>query len=271
VELSPDGRSAAVHRHELPGGGDVWIMDVTRGTTARYTFDPAQHYVRGCWSADGKQLFYAATGPSNFLLLRKPSSGVGQEDVVFRRDTPSPLSGPTSCGDTRRILFTLNNGATRYDIWALPLSAQEKPHPVLSTPFTETHPQLSPSGDWFAYQSDETGESQVYVQSFPVGRGKFQISTAGGTFPRWRRDGKELFFLDMNGGVTAVQIESDTASFKAGTPTLLFTAGWLPRFFSSYTLYDVSPDGQRFLMTKPANETENQTVIVVNWSSELAQ
>ena len=157
----------------------------------------------------------------------------------------------------------------------LTLSADRKAFPLLNTPFNETHGQISPDGKRLAYLSNETGRAEVYVRPFPTGAGKWQVSTSGGYFPRWRRDGRELFYMDnLSGGkLMAVEIKASGSAFEPGTPKELFDTGYinLPHSSGIYNPFAVSADGQRFLIPRPTSSaTEDAHIaVVVNWTAAL--
>ena len=157
-----------------------------------------------------------------------------------------------------------------------------KPSPLLQTPFAETHGQISPDGKWLAYYSNETGRSEVYVQPFPSGAGKWQISTNGGVFPRWRHDGRELFYTTQQTGgkMIAVDVRSSGSTFEAGTPKELFDSPYVNLSHTGtvpgaggYHTYAVSADGQRFLIPHPpSSDAANLTMpiaVVENWAAGL--
>jgi Tol biopolymer transport system component len=157
----------------------------------------------------------------------------------------------------------------------LPLAGDRKPFPVLQTSFTEGHPQISGDGKWVAYQSNETGRGEVYVQSFPPGKGKWQVSNNGGTFSKWRRDGKELFYLETAsyGKMVAVTVNSTGSTLEFSSPRPLFDSGYLNsapgHTGGNYNTYAVSADGQRFLIPRPdsSNFTNTPISVILNWSA----
>jgi hypothetical protein len=233
IDLAPDGRHVAAHRHD-GNGGDIWVTDLSRSTTSRFTFDASQENSSPIWSPDGSSIVYLVIDPK-----------------------------------------------TGWDLWMLPLSGGATPSPLLRTPFNESHGQISPDGKWLAYYSNETGRTEVYVRPYPRGAGKWQISTNGGVLPRWRRDGRELFFTsNLTGGkMMAVDITSAGTTFEAGTPKELFDSpfigiqhiGILPGS-AAYHAFAVSADGQRFLIPHPpSGSTTGLTPIAVveNWAAGL--
>ena len=172
--------------------------------------------------------------------------------------------------DGQLLAFVEVNPTTGYDIWVLRLS-DRKAQPFLRTPFNETAPRFSPDGHWLAYISDESGRYEIYVQPYPGPGGKWQISTEGGTEPVWNRNGRELFYRSGD-KMMAVDIATQPA-FTAGKPRMLFEGPYVP---TPVTIpnYDVSPDGQRFLMLKPSEQAQaapTQINVVLNWFEELKQ
>ncbi len=168
--------------------------------------------------------------------------------------------------DGKVLIFLQTHPETRADIWLLPLEGEKTPQALVHTHFDERIAALSPNGRWLAYQSDESGRFEVYVQAFPGLGGKSQISTDGGTGPVWARSGRELFY--RNGDqMMAVPITTQSG-FSAGEPRLLFE-GRFERF-ERHPGYDVSPDGQRFLMVRTPPESEPRQInVVLNWFEEL--
>ena len=264
VELSPDGKRVAV---SLPDPSartrDIWIFDVLRALRTRFTFDPGDE-LAAIWSPDGSRLMFASRARGPFDLFQKPTTGAGNNDVVYA-DRLNKL--PTSwSSDGRSILFTVA-GATSNDIWMLPLAGDRKPVPVVQTPFNENNGRFSPDGRWIAYVSSESGRSEIYVAAASGQAGKWQVSTAGGTFPRWRRDGKELFYVAPDNKIIAAQVTGQTSGFEVGAVKALFEMR--PRTGQRYA-YDVTGDGQRFLVNSVANDsTPEPLTLVVNWIAAL--
>jgi Tol biopolymer transport system component len=263
--LSPDGRRIAV-----PISGQetqTWLYDLSRDTLTRLTFGGNQNQ-NPVWTPDGKRIaFYSdKEGPLNiFWQLADGGSGLERLTTGEYRNIPSSWSP-----DGKLLAFIENNPTTGYDIWVLRLS-DRKAQPFLRTQFNEGAPRFSPDGHWLAYNSDESGRSEVYIQPYPGSGGKWQISTEGGTEPAWNPSGRELFYRNGN-KMMAVDIATQP-SFAAGKPRMLFEGQYEPTP-TSLTNYDVSPDGQRFLMLKPTVEAEappTQIHVVLNWFEELKQ
>ena len=178
---------------------------------------------------------------------------------------------PDDWSQDGRFLIYMTTEKGGRDVSVLPLSGERKPFPFLQSQFGELHAQLSPDGRWMAYTSDESGQFQIYVQSFPAGQGKWQVSTQGGVQPRWRRDGKELFYLAPDGKLMAVLVRAG-ATFEAGTPAPLFQAQTFSLAISTLYShqYDITADGQRFLLNVDLSEvTAAPITVVLNWQKAV--
>jgi Tol biopolymer transport system component len=277
VRLSPDGKRVAFH--ESSGGNvDVSIFDIERNLTSRLTANAAQDSFP-VWSPGGEAIvFYSLR--SAIGLYEKPSNGAVAERLLLESGTTVSMFPRDWSSDGKTIIFERRTGSAeagaQIDIWALPLEGERKPVPYLATTdFSENQPALSPNGRWIAYVSNEDRATpQVIVRPFPdPSEGKWQISTSGGTYPRWRRDGRELYYLDRERRIVAVSVTGD-AKFEPGKVTPLFTTPIpFPTTLSADIPYDVTPDGQRFLISaslaqSPAPTTTPVTVIL-NWPSVL--
>ena len=196
-------------------------------------------------------------------LYVKSAGGAKPEELILKTDSNKAPSDWSAAG--RYIVYTEQNAKTRGDIWLLPLSGDRKPIPFVQTEFNENSGHLSPDGKWMAYQSNDTGRGEIYVQSAPPSSNKWKISNEGGAVPRWRRDGKELFYFQINAGLVSVDIKGRNApnQFEVGLPQFLVRA--------LVTAYDVSSDGQRFLVEGRAAAADNSSklTVVINWSADL--
>jgi dipeptidyl aminopeptidase/acylaminoacyl peptidase len=274
LALSPDGKRVAASEMDQAGKDDIWLLDA-RGVHTRFTFDGQS--TRPTWSPDGTRLvFYSLRGGSS-NVYQKNSSGSGNEELLSKSASPEDWSP-----DGRYLLYSfLDPKNHNRDLWVLADPAEppenHKPVPYIQTPFDKRQAQFSPDGRWIAYASDESGpgQYQIYVQSFPAGAGKFQVSTgAGGTQPRWRRDGKEIFYLAADGKLMAVEAQT-APRFEAKAPKALFDPR-IPRNHSplwASFFYDITADGKRFLVnsnsTAPESSAAAPITVVVNWLAAL--
>lgn len=252
--LSPDGKRLMVKRNE-----NLWMIDLEKGTALRITSTFSQMPV---WSPDGKRIVYAARD-----VKIKAANGSQEEEVLLKR-----IGFPSSwSADGRFIIFAEGGVKTRMDIWALPMFGEKKEYPLSQSPFDERSPQLSPDGRWLAYSSDETGDYEIYVQSFSaegkLGSDKKRISPTGGRFPVWRHDGSELFFVAGDGSMMATAVETGGSEFQFNAPSALFKTrmlGW------NFHEFDVSLDGQRFLIgTRIGEPSGPPPTVILNWTAAL--
>ena len=265
VSLSPDKAKAAISRFD--SSRDIWIHDLVRDVASRFTFDPAGD-LSHTWSPDGRRLAFSSSRDGAYNLYLKPASGAGETELLLRSNNNK---GPRDWSrDGRLILFMEQSPETGWDLWILPLEGDKKPVPYLQTEFAEVMGQFSPDGRWGAYASNESGRYEIYVQPYPADGGKWQVSTDGGIQPRWRADGKELFYLTADDRVMAAEIEAGE-TFRAGVPHMLLRAPGVNQFLPDTLFhFDVSRDGQRFLIDVAAEESEQSPVtIVLNWQADL--
>jgi Tol biopolymer transport system component len=258
-ELSPDGRRVAVTR-AVQGNFDVWLIDLVRGGTTRFTFDAAADNAP-LWSPDGTRIVFRSNRTGFNLLYLKPASGAGSEQLLGG----SPVPGnPMSWSSDGQLLLFHKEGTD--DLWTQPLTGDGKPSPWLNTPFAENIGQFSPDGRWVAYQSNESGSFEIYVQPFPAASAKWQISTQGGTMPRWRADGKELFFIAPDAKLMAAAVTASDQTFEAAPPVALFQTRIVggPAQIVKHQ-YAVSRDG-RFLINEPAEASAATPItLILNW------
>jgi Tol biopolymer transport system component len=262
--LSPDGtRLAAVRTDPDATTGDIWLTDFGRNVTSRFTFSPADDSLP-VWSPDGKRLIFGSSREGVQNLYQASSDRSGSEELLLR--TSAWKSPDDVSPDGKFLVYETIDPRTAIDLWILPLSGDRKPRPLANTSFGEYAAQFSPDGLWVAYTSSESGRDEVYVQAFPGPGGKWQISTAGGRTPKWRRDGKQLFYFGSDGRLTVAEVRL-SPSFESGSPAPLFK---IPLFDSTDRQYDVSPDGTRFIGNLLSGSTEVQPLtVVLNWSAGL--
>jgi Tol biopolymer transport system component len=267
VALSPDERRAAIAMSTgTPPNLDVWSIDMTRGFTSRLTFDPAAE-VSPVWAPDSSRIVFQSQSTTAPGLHAKQVNAATADETVLEGTGQFQSPAATDWSrDGRFIAFTAPTTSARgLDIWMLPLSGDRKPFPFVEDPATDDQAVFSPDGRWVAYMSNESGQPQVYLRPFPAGTGKLQVSKSGGSQPVWRADGKELFFLAVDGTLMAAPVA--TISFELGTPQSLFRSGASPT--SKMRTYAVSRDGKRFLVVASRSSDRfdsNATLtVVVNW------
>ena len=265
--LSPDGKKIVAGRGDA-GGRDLWVIDVTRGTNTRFTFDPASE-VSPIWSPDGSRIVFASNRSGHHELYQKVATGAGNDELLLHTDVDAyPDDWST---DGRFILYEMNSGVkTKFDLWVLPLFGDRQPFVFLQSEFDEAHAQFSPDGRFVAYVSNESGSAEVYVQSFPGPGGKWQVSTSGGDQPRWSGNGKELFYIAPDKNLMAVPI-TPGASFEVGVPVTLFrTRVPATAMVAERNNYVPMPDGQRFLINNLVEGGNTQPItVVLNWAANL--
>jgi Tol biopolymer transport system component len=270
--ISPDGTRVAVDVGPA-GLRDIWMLDVTRGTSSRFTFDPANDD-SPVWSPDGKSIVFSSSraGPSKLFI--KPADGLGEERLLIDQ-TGQPSSWSK---DGRFVLFTSPSPKTGPDIWALKdpgrSSRDAKPISILASQFLEGQAQVSPDGRWMAYTSLESSIPEIYVRPFSpegdagAGAAKWLISKGAGTQARWRADGRQLFYTSVG---ILMSVEIDTSKgFQAGTPRRLFAAATTGLTAGLTAGWDLAPDGKRFLfVTAPNGGRTAPFTVVLNWAASL--
>jgi eukaryotic-like serine/threonine-protein kinase len=262
ISLSPDDTAVVAVRSESQNGtSDLWRHDFARHVDTRLTFTGANRFPS--WSPDGAHIAYSGARNGSRSLYQIAANGAGQEELLE--------AGPKLPADWSRdgryliTMTTSQNPKTGNDIWVLPLLGDRKPFPYLQTEFAEFFARLSPDGKWLAYTSNESGHEDVYVVGFPGHTGKWQISTTGGSRPVWSRDNRELYFLDADRKIAAVEIKSG-ATFQAGAPKSLFEV----RFPRGNTNFAVTKDG-RFLIPALVQESDIPVTVVFNWTGLLSK
>jgi Tol biopolymer transport system component len=260
-KISPDGKRIAIGITEKDA--QVYIYDIARDTLNRFTFQGSNNLVP-LWTPDGKRIAYISnsTGPRN--IFWQFADGTGGLD---RLNTSPQLSIPGSWSPDGKVLaYSIIDPHMGYDIWTMS-PIDHKTQIFLQTKFNESAPQFSPDGRWMAYTSDESGRYEIYLVPYPGPGGKWQISSDGGREPLWNRNGRELFFRNGN-KMMAAPINTQQG-FSAGTPKMLFQGQYVT-LANSTPNYDVTADGQKFLMLKSAVQP-TQIDVVVNWFEELKQ
>jgi Tol biopolymer transport system component len=262
-EISPDGRRVALDR-TVRGNRDVWLMDLARDGLTRFTFDAALDGFP-VWSPDGSRIvFESKRKGGSWDLWIKPSSGAGTEDLLL--ETPNDEWPYDWSKDGRFLLYHVTDPKTGGDLWALPMmGADRKPIAVATTPFTEHNGQFSPDGRLVAYETNESDRFEIVVQTFPDPVGKWQLSTAGGRQPRWRADGKELYFLAPDSTMMAVTVAASGTTLEAGKPVALFPTNLA--WGQDKAQYAVARDG-RFLFNQTTETTAPPVTLIQHWNPQ---
>ena len=266
--LSPDGRRLALRfRDAATATRDVWVIDVARKIASRLTFEPTNENYP-VWSPDGSQILYFQDARSNAGLQLQAASGAGRGERILPSSGGEYVVDDWS-RDGGHVFYETTSEKTRQDVWVLPMTGDRKPFPYLTGPFDETQARISPNGRWLAYMSDESGRSEVYVQSFPDARGKWQVSNNGGQDPVWRGDGTELFYLSTDQQLMTMPVDPKAASFEVVIPKVVFPIRVLVPV-GARNHYGVSSDGQRFYVVAPlAGRSVGTTNVVVHWTPEV--
>jgi eukaryotic-like serine/threonine-protein kinase len=263
IALSPDGRQIAVDKFGTEAG--IWLIDGARGTVIRTTV-AAKFESAPVWSPDARSFAFAAARDTPPNLYMKRIGEPGDERLTRNTIQSFPQSWSP---DGRFIAFLMVSPTTGEDIWLLPLAGDRKPTPLIQTPFNERQARISPDGRWLAYSSTESGAIAVYVTRFPQPSGKWRVSTGGGEFPIWRRDGRELFYVASDGKLMAVPVNGAGAEFDSGAPAALFE----PRAATNDdvgagSFYDVAPD-RRFIINVVVERTSPPATVLTDLAAAI--
>jgi len=263
LRLSPDGRKLVVPIMDPQAGTtDLWLIELARNVTTRFTSDAVDLYLP-IWSPDGTRIVFSMPRGNPPFLHQKRLTG--EEAEVLLPSAGTMQAATDWSPDGRFILYADRNPDTNWDLWILPLEGERKPIPFLRTRFREMEATFSPDGRWVAFASDESGRWEVYVQPFQGPGVKRRISTSGGSLPRWRRDGRELFYLGLDNQLMAVPVRLGS-SFEPGTPRALFS---IEAAQGGEISYDVAADGQRFIVNSPIPGAPAAPTVVLNWTATL--
>jgi Tol biopolymer transport system component len=261
MSLSPDESILAISR--LDDNSELWLMELSRSTITRLTSDRANHWYP-VWSPDGQWIAYSLWDGAKPNLYTRAASGGGAAKPLLRSAAVTNVSSWSP--DGRFLAYTVEDPKTQNDIWILPIHGDGQPFAFLRTEYNELQAGFSPDGHWIAYTSDESGRQEVYFRKFeggPASAGLRRISIAGGSLPKWRRDGKELFYLSPDRKLMSVEIDRSSV-LTPGLPRPLFqTKVQMADYLVGYA---VAANGQRFLVNTPAEESESTPItVIVNW------
>jgi Tol biopolymer transport system component len=261
-KVSPDGKRIVYSQMTKNGEIDIWSYDLAHNVNSRLTFatGSSQGNLAAVWSPDGQRIAYTSIRNGKYSFYSKASDGSGEErEIPGAAPVFSYLTDWSLDGETLIYNYTVETGPVTTGV--LSLLGNRKPFQFLPSQFSVSGGALSPDGKWLAYESNETGESKVYVAPFPGARGKWQVSAAGGQSPRWRRDGKELYYYSSENRIVAVEIHAGNTGFEIGNAHPLFDV--------SLGGYDVSPDGQNFYVVDLTRSPAPALTLVENWDAEL--
>jgi eukaryotic-like serine/threonine-protein kinase len=269
--LSPDEKKIAISRLDLQTGtlSDIWLIDVERGSQIRLTTDPASDLFPS-WSPNGDHVTFVSTRNGLTSIYQKLSNGASPEEPLV--SSPELKFNPQWPPDGQSIIYSQLNPKTNVDLYLLPLSGEKKSTSWLQTNFIDAQPRLSPNGRWIAYISNDTGQFQVYVDSFPAISAKVAISIGGGSQPQWRADGRELYYYAPDRKLMAVEVNGDGPTFKVGGARPLFEirVASIDQSFPGNGYYTVTKDGKRFLVASLPEAPEGQQInVVVNWAADF--
>ena len=253
--LSPDGRRAAV-----VNGTDIWIVDLARSMPTKFA-PTLSAETSLAWSPDGSRIAFVSKQTGRAEIFIGSADGAGSPELVPTTDTQFKYILDWS-PDGKFLVFRIEDPSTKADLWLLPMSGERKPEPYLASPNSETAARVSPDGRWLTYNSDESGTTEVYVQSFPKPGHKVRVSGNGGYNPRWSRGGKELLYANQDGMLTSVQVDAGD-EFRPGVLKQLFKGSGLR------TGGDVTADGERFLISEAAETPHREIRLFVNWAASL--
>ena len=268
LDLSPDNSKVAVEVLDSEGrNGEIWVVQFSRGISTRFTFDPGAD-LSPIWSPDGTKIVFGSNRKGRFLDLFQKTTNQATDELLKGVNADAfPVSWTP---DGKFVIYASNDQRTKADLWLLPISGNQKPIPLIRSEFNEDRADVSADGNWIAYSSDESGRSEIYVQTMPPSGARYQISNDGGSEPQWRQDGKEIFFISPDKQLMAAQILRKDP-FETSIPKALFVIQ--ERFIGPERgTYAVSNDGNRFLInTVSENSMSNAVHLITNWTPKQDQ
>jgi serine/threonine-protein kinase len=267
--LSPDGTRVALYI--IGQESDLWIWDLRRAALTRLTLDPGLDWFHA-WTPDSRRIVFSSNRGGALNLWWQAVDSTGAAERLTTSSNNQFATGITSDGTA--VVFDEQTPTMRRDLMQLALDGTRRVTQLLQTKFDERNGIVSPDGRWLAYESNSSGQVEIYVRPFPnVGSGEWLVSRAGGKTPLWARSGKELFYVPADGALLRVPVEASGAIWNAGPPTKLLEGRYLTDVNAGVRMYDVSPDGQRFLMIKAlgsdASAAAPAIIVVQHWDEEL--
>jgi Tol biopolymer transport system component len=273
IQLAPDGKHATVVIPDpVSGNRDIWLMEMTTGTLTRITSHPANDW-QVAWTADSREIAFASDRNGKSSVYRKTIDGGGEEQLLLRLPDSGAFPKDFSV-DGRFLTLGVDSGSGRSGIWALPLFGDRRPFQLLQTTVRANEPMLSSDGEWVAYESSESGTIEIYVKPF-TRPNKVRVSSAGGSQPRWRGDGTELFYTTPTGDVMSAALVRRGETIEAAASVRLFAAcanvsPGTQVVAGSRATYDVAADGERLLFACAVPDaTPPQVTVSVDWASAL--
>ena len=261
--ISPDGKRLLFYLDS--GGYDIWTYDMVRGVKSPQTFGSAssQGNIFPVWSPDGKRIAFTSYHDGKYFLSEKVSDGSSEAEVLL--EGANRYRFPSDWSPDGKSLIYHEGSQGGWSIWVLPLTGDRKPRPFLKNPVSSRDASFSPDSKWVAYCSNESGEYKVYIAPFPGPGGKWLVSSGAGYSPRWRRDGREIFYFTPDNEVMAVDVKPAVNLVEVGTAHPLFETF----SYGVFGRFDVTPDGQRFVVPFEAGEPSTAITLVVNWPADL--
>ncbi len=242
---------------------DLWIFDVARGLGERSTFAAGDDFAPN-WSPRGDRIVFSSLREGSIHLYEKAASGAGSETLLLEDELGKFNAHASS--DGRFLVYVAGGGIIgRSDIWMLPRADPKKASPLVETTFIESQPQFSPDGRWVAFMTNKSGRQEVYVTQFPGHESETRVTAAGGSLPRWNRNGREMFYVAPDGVLTATAVDGRTSRFEVGASRALFPIRTRPSRLDAFP-YDVTSDGERILVNEFVDEVMPPMTLIVNWT-----
>jgi len=264
LRLSPDGKRTAVTIADALGNVDIWVYDNAREIKTRLTFDPARD-VFPVWFPDGKRIVYSSERMNRWQIFVKNADGSGSDEQLLKSNDSDLAVDISSDGKYLVYQHTVVGSSNGIDLWVLPLAGEPKPYAYLATQYNEVDARISPDVHWLAYTSNESGKDEIYISTFPKGGSKWQISSGGGKYPIWSKDGKQIYYKSPDNHLMAVPVTFSAGSVQPGSPHALFLFN--PVF--SFGCIDVSRDG-KFIINNASQDTSLSPIsFTENWPATV--